>query len=365
MPSPATDPDNPGALIGTAAARRNAVASPRVRRFRRILLGLGAVGLLVPVIAGLISAATSPPHIKGVPLGHLIYLSPDEPSEHTTFLRGLRIADSAGHSREIIHEFEAQDADTGEREWFGQPKASPNGRYIAYERQVFTILDEKQTTENQIDVIDLSMSDPKPRLLIDLSAEKLKQVVGLAWTVDGAYVAFLEDTQIRYVPVAPNARPRPADPLPLLLDQPKVSSEISAARSLALAPGASAYLEVTARGQWLCASRGEQSLEFRNVRAYALASDGSQLAYVPGGSGHALVVAQWNGSTRTVPVRWGWSLFGRREITAVSWSPDGRFLAYSVSKPPIEDELFCVRLSDGEVFQLPVRAGRAAWDWGR
>ena len=41
-------------------------------------------------------------------------------------------------------------------------------------------------------------------------------------------------------------------------------------------------------------------------------------------------------------------------------------MCYTVSKPPIpEDELFYVDLADGKTFQLPVRTGRAAWDWAR
>ena len=64
--------------------------------------------------------------------------------------------------------------------------------------------------------------------------------------------------------------------------------------------------------------------------------------------------------------KWGWSVFGRRHITSLHWSPDGKYIGFTVSKPPVpEDELFYLDLADGKTYQLPVRTGRAAWDWTR
>ena len=56
-------------------------------------------------------------------------------------------------------------------------------------------------------------------------------------------------------------------------------------------------------------------------------------------------------------------MFGKRHITALKWSPDGKYLAYSVSKPPFEDEVFYIDLATGKCYQLPVRTGQSGWEW--
>ena len=101
---------------------------------------------------------------------------------------------------------------------------------------------------------------------------------------------------------------------------------------------------------------------------FALDPSGDRIAFVPPGDGR--VIRTYDLSTnaygKNVPVRWGWSVFGRRHVTSLRWSPDGTQLAYTVSTPPVpEDEIFVVDIASDKTVQLPYRAGRAAWDWSK
>ncbi len=351
MPSPATDADseNPARLISDAPP-----AAGRSARRRR-LWPVAALVVAVPLLLTLAGALTSPPHVKGVPVGHLVYLEADEPSEHTTLLRGLRLLGPDGGSREVLHEFEAQDADTGDREWITQPKVSPNGQWAAYEKQIITILDEKQTIDDQLWVVPLVGPNPQPKMLLDLTELRLKRFVGLAWSDDSGDVLFLNDGTLYDVgatgsPGAYTRKPLPGCP-PLRLS-PGVSATSDPSTDIR------DYRAITPTGPRVI-SDGHDAGDPETV---SVSPDGRQTAFLPAG-GHAVVVHS-NGVAQTVPVRWGWSVFGKRRITALRWSPDGKFLAYSVSKPPFEDELFYVNLTTGRCFQLPVRTGSAGWDWG-
>ena len=50
-------------------------------------------------------------------------------------------------------------------------------------------------------------------------------------------------------------------------------------------------------------------------------------------------------------------------VEAPNWSPDGKYIAYSVSKRPFEDELFYMDIHTGKCWQMPVRTGSFGWDW--
>lgn len=355
MPSPAIDSDseNPARLISDAPAP----AVGRTAR-RRWFWGLVTLLVAVPVALTLAGALTSPPHVKGVPVGHLVYLEADEPSEHTTLLRGLRMLGLDGTSREVTHEFEAQDSDTGNREWITQPKLSPNGQRIAYEKQFITILDEKQTIDDQLWVVPVAGADAQPRMLLDLTKQRLKRFVGLAWTPDSKSVVFLNDSVLHTVnalgaPAQDTDKPLPGCP------SLRLTRDVSATRDLSVGPaGAVTYTAETPGGSRVISDGHETN----SGGLFSISPDGRQMALLTA-DGHGIQI-NTGGVTRSLDVRWGWSVFGKRHITALRWSPDGKFLAYSVSKAPFEDELFYVNPATGQCCQLPVRTGSAGWDWG-
>ena len=351
MTSPATDgPEGPA-------------PAPGVRTTRRLRWTLWLLGLLaaVPIIVTLIGAATSPPHAPGVPVGRLVYLDADQPSEKTTILRGLYITQSGGPTRLLIHENEPQDTDAGIREWITEPAVSPDGTQAAYIKQNIVLTEETHTQDTQLWVMPLNSSGASPRQLLDLTKLGLKQIVGLTWTPDGRSVAFLQDQRLFEIPANGVASPTQ---LPLGDAPPlRIAPDVSATRAPAFsAAGGVNYWAQTAVGPVIVA--GGKPYPARNLVAayngheYALAMAGENLiCHSP--------VPRWDSAT-TRKVHWGWSLFGGRKITSLHWSPDGKDIAYTVSKPPVpEDEIFYLDLADGKTYQLPVRTGRAAWDWTR
>lgn len=336
---------------------------------RRLWLWM-LLGLLagIPIILTLISAFTSPPHIKGIPKGHLIYLEADAPSEKTTTLRGLYVTEPGTVPRLLVHENEPQEIDGGVRDWITQPALSPDGTRLAFEKQLITLGEEKQTVQNQIWVMPLTMnSSSKPHLVMDLTRQKLKQIVGLAWDSDSS-VLFLEDGVEYSVPTD-----TPEPPLRIRLDLHGLTlattADISATRNPVLTEASSfAYSVQTPTGpQILVQNAGE--VAFGPVSSlFALSPGGDRLAFVPPGTSGVIrlydIAANRYGPD--LKVQWGWSVFGRRQITSLRWSPDGAQVAFTVSKPPVpEDEIFLVSLVSGKTVQLPYRTGRAAWDWAK
>jgi hypothetical protein len=341
--------------------------APRKSRWVWLWIALGLLAGVPLVLTG-IGAITSPPHVAGVPNGHFVYLEAEAPSEKTTTLRGLYVTAPGENSRLLVHENEPQDIDGGVREWVTQPALSPDGTQLAFEKQLITLLDEKQSIQNQIWVMPLA-ADSKiaPRMVIDLTQKKLKQIVGLAWDSD-ASVLFLEDgTQYS---VSTDA---PGEPLQSPLDLHGLAltpaPDVSATRSPALTEaGSFAFSVQTPNGPQVLVQNQGAMIPGPASALFALSPTGDRIAFVPPDT-HGLIrfydIAK-NQYGPDLPVRWGWSVFGKRHITSLRWSPDGTQIAFTVSKPPIpEDEIFLVDIASGKTVQLPYRTGRAAWDWAK
>ena len=344
--------------------------NPRLRLWVGTVLGL-VVG--VPIVLTLIGALTSPPHVKGIPMGHFVYLEAEAPSEKTTTLRGLYVTLPGGASRLLTHENEPQDTDGGVREWITQPTLSPDGTQLAFEKQLITLGEEKQTIQNQIWVMPLAPGRANlPRLVTDLTAGKLKQIVGLAWDSDSSLL-FLEDG---FEYSVPTDTPDPPLRIPLALHGLilATSPDISATRSPALTEsGRFTYGVLTPTGPQTLVQDAGAVTPGPAAAVFALAPAGDRIAFIPpesqdstGGAVIRTYDLATHGYGPDIPARWGWSVFGRRRITSLRWSPDGAQLAYTVSKPPIpEDEIFVTDVASGKTVQLPYRAGRAAWDWAK
>jgi len=343
---------------------------PLTVRFRRYRLWVAALLLLlvaIPAVLTLIGALTSPPHIKGIPMGHFVYLEADAPSEKTTTLRGLFLTDPSGASRLLTHEYEPQDTDGGVREWITQPALSPDGTRLAFEKQLISLQEEKQSVDNQIWVMDLSSDTTKlPHMVMDLTAQHFKQIVGLAWD-SASSVVFLQDDVLYSVPTDTEEKPL-RTPLDLSQIPLALSPDISATRSPSLSTeGAFAFSAVTAGGTQVVIDKLGGTVPGPAAAVFALNPQGDKIAFVPPDGGSVIHI--FNVISRDyapdIPVRWGWSAFGKRQITSLRWSPDGTQLAFTVSKPPVpDDEIFEVG-PDGQTRQLPYRTGRSAWDWGK
>ena len=358
MTSPATDSNAPRIGGGGGVTRR-------------LRWGLWALGLVVagPTLVTLIGAATSPPHVRGVPTGHLVYLDADQPSEKTTTLRGLYLSQPDGAPRLLVHENEPQDSDAGIREWITEPAASPDGTQVAYLKQDITLLEETHNQDTQLWVMSLQGSGAKPRELLDLTKLGLKQIVGLTWTADGRSIVFSQDDAL-YALSPAGGQPRRIATLKTFAPL-KTGADSSATQNVSLKPPMTlAYSAHTRNGdETNVATVGVGSRYFGNYHADVWAVNGKSQIAMKDATHPARINVQdlppMNGS-QSFQAKWGWSLFGRRHITSLRWSPDGRYIGYTVSKPPVpEDELFYLDTTDGKTYQLPVRTGRAAWDWTR
>lgn len=362
-PSPVIDPVQP-------------VPRPRRRVWPWVAL---ALAVLIPVMLTLAGALTSPPRVAGPPIGRIVFLDANQTSERTTLLRGLSVLTPDGQSRLLVHEQDSPDAE-GAREWITQPAASPDGRQVAFIKQLITLKEEDRSVVNQLWVMPLD-GNGKPKMLLDLTARKLKQIVGLAWTPDSKDIVFLHDLTAYEIRVS-DGRIITRSIQPWQDSKsPQLSPSISATRNPSMLSVLDygpmvIYTIQTATGIQLSfndvpSNPGNPlAAEYYPVRVnggdiQAVTSDGTMQAQAHGKS---IEIFRTYGQikSKTYAASWGWSLFGGRKITSLKWSPDGKYLGYTVSKPPVpEDELFYLELATGKIFQLPARCGRAAWDWSR
>ena len=321
-------------------------------------MAAAALGLL------LLRVLTSPPRVAGVPSGHLITLQADTSSAQTS--HGLFVAGTDGASRLLARD-EPQDAVSGIREQITQPVLSPDGTQLAFERQWTTLQNGAASTDNQLWVMPMT-SDTRspPHLVLDLTRQKLKQIVGLAWDSDSSLL-FLEDGASYSVATETDDAPlvTPLDLHGLTLAK---MDAVSATRSPALTEsGVFAYAAQTPSGPQILTQSQERTTPGPAAAVFALSPAGDVIAFVPPGS--PSVIRRYDlthPSTLTdIPVHWGWSL-GHRQITSLRWSPDGSAIACTVSKSPASDnELFLVTPATGQTVQLPYRTVPDAWDWGK
>ncbi|BDI30285.1 hypothetical protein CCAX7_23360 [Capsulimonas corticalis] len=340
----------------------------------------------IPLAITLAGRFTAPPVVLALPVGRLIYMDADAPSEKTTTLRGMRLVTPDGASRELLREVEPQDTDGGSRDWINQPTFSPDGKQIAYVKQVITILEGTHDIVHQLWVSPSNTNMPgggKPRLLLDLSKNQMQPPSGLAWTPDGKSIVFLNDGTIYTVPVAggsPAAAPLYLPPIPASKDGAPATSAPATGpmglRAFLARTKSSADLNVfeseshrtdPSQSQYETGVDTVAYSTISNVAAYALNPARDKVAYVTKAPTLNILVSDspQRHAARVFHIDPGWSVFGGRTITSLRWSPDGKYLAYTVSKPPVpEDELFCLDLATGKSVKLPMRVGRAGWDWG-
>ena len=365
MPSHETDTSQAEPEIADDALIGNPAPPPASPKNRRWLWAGLAVVVGVPLLLTLIGALTSPSHIKGIPSGTLVYLEADAPSERTTTLRGLYVVVPGAPPHLLTHETEPQDTDGGVRVWITQPALSPDGTQVAYEKQMISLQEEKQSIVSQLWVQPVDLSAPA-HLLLDFTAQKLKQPVGLAWDSDSS-VLVLEDATAYSVPLNPLDTPlkMPLDLHGLTLAP---MPALSATRGPSLTEaGGFAYSVQTSTGPQVLIQTAGKAAPGPATSVFALSPTGGVLAYVPPGTNILrLYDLAAHKAVKDIPARWGWSVFGKRAATSLRWSPDGKSLAYTVSKPPVpDDEIFVVSMDTGKTVQLPYRAGLAAWDWGK
>lgn len=369
MPSPvnnnSANSDGEAPLISDTPTQAAPLPRPRWPWLVAILL------LAVPLSLTAIGVATAPPRASHVPQGRIVFLEADQPSEHTSLLRGLRITlPGRSGSRELLHESEPQDVDAGSRDWLTQPVVSPDGHWLAYEKQLITLQEEKTGIVNQVWALPLDTPHAVPRLLADLTALRLKQPLGLAWTPDSARVVFLEDA-VQYA-VNVQGTPRLATALLPGLPPLRTTPSLSATREpVVLAPRLVMAEVQTPQGSAVFvfnSGSAQQIIRARTAPPVWAVSPTGRLAATASRSSHRVMVGPDIGidaPSTDINARWGWSVFGGRRITSLKWSPNGRYLGYTVSKPPFEDELFYADTVTGNCYQLPIRTGRAAWDWTR
>lgn len=349
--SPQTEP--------ASGKRRRRIKTRRPPRRALILLGLAAALLGFFLLRTL----TSPPRAASIPSGHLITLQADTSSAS----HGLFVSGADGASRLLMRD-EPQDTGSGVREQIAQPVLSPDGTQLAFEKQWTTTQNGTLSVDNQIWVMPMTPDTrTPPHLVLDLTKQKLKQISGLAWDSDSSLL-FLEDGASYSVATETDDAPlvTPLDLHGLTLAK---TDALSATRFPALTEsGTFAYAAQTPSGPQILTQSQERTTPGPAAAVFALSPAGDVIAFVP--PEDTTVLRRYDLAHQSyladLPVHWGWSLFGKREITSLRWSPDGTEIACTVRKSPgADNEIFLVTPSTGRTVQLPYRTVPDAWDWGK
>lgn len=329
----------------------------RHKRNRMIGWGIVALIIIAPVIVTVIGAVTSPP-TGNIPVGHVVYIEADQPSEKTTMLRGLFIVDPSGASHLLTHETEPQDVDAGSREWITEPAISPDGSQAAFIKQIITLQEGQHSIVNQIWLVKLN-GNTVPMLQYNLTLNRITPPPSrIVWSKDGKSLLFISYKDCYQL-----------DLTSLRLTKPSVRfGEYKQTVDVPLME----LIGTTKDNSPICLVKTDNTLQYDNVlmpNVAAASADptGRYIAYaLVSDKRHIVIKAlEKNVPDITIPIVYGWSLLGSRKITSVRWSPDSRFIGYTVSKPPgADDELFITSIETHLTIKLPFRAGQVRWDWG-
>lgn len=332
-----------------------------------------AVAILAAVIPAVVTAAgalTSPP-IMAVPEGHIIHLEANRPSEHTSTLREMISIGHDGKWHLLVSEHEPQNIDAGSREWISMPTVSPDGAQVAYIKEKITLQEEEQSDIWELwalPIIPETQKAGKPRMLADLSKAKLNEIRGISWSPDGSAIYLAHKGDLVRIDAATGAISAfSAHALPDARWPVAVSDNLV---FLIAGPPANSHLcRIVASQQ-----NGVRTLDFQMkdpvsqyASSVAITQDGKRIAYPSAGEVDRITITDPDGDSQSITkVNYGWSLFGGRHVSAVHWSPSGRYLGYSVTKPPVgEDELFYLDTQTGKSYKLPFRAAQTSWTWSR
>ena len=395
-------------------------ARPR-RPWGKAVLAAAALAIGIPIVATVIGGVTSPP-VDAVPEGHIVYMEANHPSEHTATLREMFSKGPDGTWHMLVSEQEPQDVDAGSRDWISMPVVSPDGTRVAYFDQSITLQEEIQKLDWQLYVLQVDPATQKvgkPRLLADLSHDKKAQYFGAAWTPDSKSVAILSGGRVTSYDASTGAAAVISNHVPDAAQWPSITGDGSlyflrgdgsgqqlvrlTQKAVSTIPHSVSYGDGGSAGTQTdghpAAKAGEpgpraaisagsgtagtgeapaqgagaaNSLTMESpgwmpaITSFAISRDGSRFAVVPAKTTDEIKIGSWDGhDVKTLKVAYGKSIFGGRHVTALKWSPSGRYIGYSVSKPPVgEDEVFYIDTATGNVKKLPFRTGRASWDWG-
>jgi len=345
-----------------------ATPKPPKKPITRILWGVAILAVVIPAVVTAAGALTSPP-IMAVPEGHIIHLEANAPSEHTSTLREMISIGHDGKWHLLVSEHEPQNIDAGSREWISMPTVSPDGAQVAYIKEKITLQEEEQSDIWELWVLPIDPQTQvagKPRMIADLTKAKLDQIRGITWTPDGKAVCLVHAGQV----VSINAATGAVSTVVKwgLSDIRWPVTDRDGLLYFVGDPPANSHLYQEYVPSWAEKRSQYAFIQLDRVSRFATSvaiSDGGKVAF-PSPAGPDKISITPGDTASTVTIRYGWSLFGGRHVSAVHWSPSGRYIGYSVTKPPVgEDELFYLDTQTGKSYKLPFRAAQTSWTWAR